>query len=81
MDIRKCEQCGGYVTVIKSGDWCVACDLDWEWFMNLKVFVDLDENEEGVWTAPLGDERVVLACSTAELRELILRQPDLGGAK
>lgn len=78
-----CVQCGDSITSVVDGV-CRACDMDWEWFMNLRV-VDLEREEtSGCWLAPLDGEKVVIAHSTEELRALIRRQPigrDRGGSR
>lgn len=78
----KCNVCGDSSTTVSDGI-CRACDMDWEWFMELRV-VDLERDEHGMWRAPYRDGKmVVVAVSTEELRELIKRQPigrDRGGS-
>lgn len=70
---ENCNMCSDSSTTVVDGI-CRACDMDWEWFMNLKV-VDLELRKDGMWYAPLNGEMVIIASSTAELRTLIRRQP------
>lgn len=87
MSKEKCERCGQAVKGLTILDGvCSACNMDWEWFMSLRV-VDLEHHESGRWSAPdpnVNGSRVFIAETTEELRALIRLQPigrDRGGAK
>lgn len=73
--MKQCKVCGDSHYSVEDDMVCLACAMDWEWFMSIRV-VDLEQRDDGSWTAPgRNGPRWFVACSTEELRWLIKRQP------
>lgn len=85
---KNCVQCGDSTTSVVDGV-CRACDMDWEWFMDLKV-VDLEREEtSGYWLDVLVVVGVLTALAVAadtpsrglpsgHLYSVLMRVTDLG---